>query len=188
MKEIWKDIKGYEGIYQISNLGQVKSLHNKLGQKELIMKQNLKRNGYYQIRLKNNGKQKDYIVHRLVAQAFIDNPMKLPCINHIDENKTNNNVENLEWCTVEYNIAQQFCGSFKITVKGRTIVNSIFFCGKCIQIPSNNLHPVQNVPCGTFSSPLKGHMFHKMGHTVLVRQFIPGSHIYNDTRVNDMCI
>lgn len=101
--EIWKNIKGYEGIYQISNLGRIKSLHNKFGNKELIMKQNLKRNGYYQIRLKRNGTVKDFIIHRLVAEAFIPNPNNYPCVNHIDENKTNNNANNLEWCSILYN-------------------------------------------------------------------------------------
>lgn len=101
--EEWKNIKGYEGIYQISNLGRVKSLHNKFGNKELIMKQNLKRNGYYQIRLKRNGIVKDCSVHRLVAEAFIENPNNYSCVNHIDENKANNYYKNLEWCSVLYN-------------------------------------------------------------------------------------
>lgn len=99
MKEIWKDIKDYEGHYQVSNLSRVKSI--KFG-KEIIMKQNIKR-GYYYVGLLKNGKQKNYLVHRLVAEAFLDNPNNYPCVNHKDEDKLNNNVDNLEWCTASYN-------------------------------------------------------------------------------------
>lgn len=99
--EIWKDVKGFEGVYQISNLGRIKSLHD--AHKNLILKQRLKKNGYLQVRLKKNGTVKDCIVHRLVAQAFLENKNNLPCVNHKDENKQNNCVDNLEWCTVLYN-------------------------------------------------------------------------------------
>ena len=99
MKEIWKDIKDYEGHYQVSNLSRVKSI--KFG-KEIILKQNIRR-GYYYVGLSKNGITKNYFVHRLVAQAFLPNPNNYPCVNHKDENKLNNNVENLEYCSVLYN-------------------------------------------------------------------------------------
>ena len=99
MKEIWKDIKDYEGHYQVSNLSRVKSI--KFG-KEIILKQNIRR-GYYYVCLSKNGIAKNYFVHRLVAQAFIDNTDNLPCVNHKDEDKLNNNVDNLEFCSVLYN-------------------------------------------------------------------------------------
>ena len=99
MKEIWKDIKNYEGHYQVSNLSRVKSI--KFG-KEIILKQNI-RGGYYYVRLYKNGIVKNYFVHRLVAEAFIPNPNNYPCVNHKDENKLNNIIENLEWCSVLYN-------------------------------------------------------------------------------------
>lgn len=107
MIEEWKDIEGYEGIYKISNLGRVKSLsrinpQNKY-QKEIIMKNRLNSNGYLTIKLMKNGKAKIKTLHRLVASAFIPNEYNLPCVNHIDEDRTNNNVENLEWCSYEYN-------------------------------------------------------------------------------------
>lgn len=98
--EIWKDIKGYEGLYQVSNCGRIKSFHKK--ENGAIIKVAVKR-GYYQAGLRKNGLRKFYQVHRLVAQAFIENKDNLPQVNHIDENKLNNNVENLEWCTVSYN-------------------------------------------------------------------------------------
>lgn len=105
MTEEWKDIEGYENLYQVSNLGRVKSLGNGKSNKSKlkIMKTNLNHKGYPMISLCKDGKSKGYSVHRLVAQAFIPNPDNLPQINHKDEDKTNNRVENLEWCTNEYN-------------------------------------------------------------------------------------
>ena len=103
MKEIWKDIKNYEGHYQVSNLSRVKSLNYNHTGKEKILKLNKDKDGYLQVTLCKNNIKKVYKVHRLVAQAFIPNPNNLPQINHKDENKTNNNVDNLEWCDRKYN-------------------------------------------------------------------------------------
>ena len=101
MTEIWRDIEGYKGLYQISNKGRVKSL--KWG-KERILKLHDDGHGYYQIILCNDCVRKTFKLHRLVALAFIPNPNNLPEINHRDENKKNNCVENLEWCDRVYNI------------------------------------------------------------------------------------
>ena len=111
-KEIWKPILGYEGYYEVSSLGRVRSVDRwmyygavyqlKKGQ---IRKQKLTSWGYYSINLSVNGERKHYLVHRLVAEAFIPNPNNLPCVNHKDEDKTNNSVDNLEWCDVAYNNA-----------------------------------------------------------------------------------
>ena len=103
MKEVWKDIQGYEGLYQISSLGNVKSLNYNRTGKECILKYGINTNGYLIVVLSKNGKGKTFAIHRLVAQAFIENPENLPCVNHKDENKTNNCVNNLEWCSYEYN-------------------------------------------------------------------------------------
>lgn len=103
-KQIWKDIEGFEGLYQVSNTGRVRSLNYLHTGKTKVMKQNTDKDGYRNITLKNNNKCKTYFIHRLVALAFIPNPLNLPQVNHIDENKTNNAVWNLEWCTQEYNI------------------------------------------------------------------------------------
>ena len=101
--ETWKNIKGYEGLYQISNKGRVKSLYNKNNKKEKILKPG-ERNEYLCVSLYKNNKKNVYSIHRLVAQAFLPNPDNLPVVNHKDENKLNNNVENLEWCNYGYNI------------------------------------------------------------------------------------
>lgn len=102
MIEIWKDIVGYEGKYQVSNLGNVRSLRVKSrtkyfkGSNLVLFTDKL---GYVCVNLS----RKSYKVHRLVAQAFIPNLNNLPCINHKDENKLNNSVSNLEWCDYSYN-------------------------------------------------------------------------------------
>lgn len=111
MKEIWRDIKGYEGLYQVSNLGKVKSLEKiqifpnggKVVREEKILKTNKTYNGYLNVRLYKNKKVKGFGVHRLVAQEFIDNPKNLPQVNHINCNKTDNKINNLEWCDASYN-------------------------------------------------------------------------------------
>lgn len=115
MKEEWRDIVGYEGLYQVSNLGRVRSLKRttkrfngfkvcefKDGNKILKLTRNNK--GYLTVGLCKEGKEKKYKVHRLVAETFIPNPNKLPEVNHKNEfEKENNNIDNLEWCATKYN-------------------------------------------------------------------------------------
>lgn len=110
-KEIWKCIKGYEGLYQVSNFGRVRSLGRWVKGKNgsirfyrgRILKPGTNTFGYLFVNLFKNNKQKTITIHRLVAEAFIPNTDNLPMINHKDENKQNNNVNNLEWCTSSYN-------------------------------------------------------------------------------------
>lgn len=116
MSEIWMDIKDFEGLYQVSNLGRVRSLdkiilQHKYGaspnlyrRKGKILKQAITKEGYYMVSLFDNNKGKSYLVHRLVATAFILNPNNYRVVNHKDENKLNNNLDNLEWCTDKYNL------------------------------------------------------------------------------------
>lgn len=99
--EEWKTIDGYED-YQVSNFGRVKSLGNNKKRKEKILKP-INNKGYQRVHLCKDGKRKLFRVHRLVAMAFIPNPNNYTEVNHIDECKTNNHVDNLEWCTDEYN-------------------------------------------------------------------------------------
>ena len=116
MSEIFKDVTGYEGLYEVSNEGNVKSLGNDKYRKEKILKPTANSSGYLQVCLYKDGNRKHHHVHRLVANAFIDNPDNLPQVNHKDERPTNNFVfvnedgtvdydkSNLEWCTCGYNI------------------------------------------------------------------------------------
>lgn len=97
--EEWKEVPGYEGLYEVSNTGNVRSLI-----KNKIIKGFINRCGYRLVGLTKNGIFKRFQVHRLVAQAFIPNPDNLPQINHKDENPSNNMVDNLEWCDATYNI------------------------------------------------------------------------------------
>lgn len=98
--EQWKPVKGYEGIYKVSNIGRVNSL--KYG-KEKILKPGKNGSGYLFVYLWKNGKYKMFLVHRLVATAFLPNPEGFEQVNHKDENPSNNCIENLEWCTPKYN-------------------------------------------------------------------------------------
>ena len=104
MEEIFLDIEGFEGLYQVSNLGNVKSLNYNNTKKEKLLKHIINSNGYKRVNLYKNKTRKIYDVHRLVANAFLPNTHNYPCVNHKDECKTNNVVTNLEWCTYKYNL------------------------------------------------------------------------------------
>lgn len=109
--ETWKDIPGFEGIYQVSNLGNVRSLDRSVKRKDgrlvrfrgQALKARVTDDGYLQVQLSNGDNPKTIKVHRLVAEIFIPNPNELPEVNHKDENKTNNAASNLEWCSHGYN-------------------------------------------------------------------------------------
>jgi hypothetical protein len=96
----WRDIEGYEGLYKVSEYGDIMSL--KYGKKK-ILKQISHRDGYLKVNLCKDGQMKTYFIHRLVATAFCEGAGEFPVVNHRDENKANNHYTNLEWCTHEYN-------------------------------------------------------------------------------------
>ena len=112
MSEIWKDIEGYEGKYQVSNLGRVRSLDRKVATVHSAMRTVrgktlapwTDRYGYLHVNLWSECKMLSQSVHRLVAATFIPNPCNMPEVNHKDEDKQNNRADNLEWCSTEYNI------------------------------------------------------------------------------------
>lgn len=106
MNEIWKPVPEFEGRYEVSTEGRVRSWVNNYGNRRnepKILNPRNDRDGYSKVALCNKGKMNNFLVHRLVAMTFIQNPLNLPCINHKDEDKTNNRIDNLEWCDRKYN-------------------------------------------------------------------------------------
>ena len=110
-KEIWKPVVGYEGLYEVSSIGRIRSVDRTVFQqgrnqhyKGCVMTTFMNNSGYKAIRLSKGNKKKGKLVHRLVAEAFLPNPSGFPCVNHKDEVKINNDVDNLEWCSLEYNV------------------------------------------------------------------------------------
>lgn len=133
MQEIWKDIAGYEGLYQVSSFGQVKRVERYYTQlngltgnintkllSELVMKQFEDEDGYFRIQLIKNGLRKKHFVHRLVALNFIPNPENKPEVNHKEGNKKDNRVEMLEWNTTSENQIHAIANKLYVTAKGET--------------------------------------------------------------------
>lgn len=121
MDEQWRQITGYEALYEISNHGRVKRKFKKYAEGKLLKTQ-MDKDGYMTVGLCKNGKKETKRVHRLVAEAFIDNPENLPVVNHKDEIKTNNHFSNLEWCTVKYNTNYGDCIKKRTEKRGISII------------------------------------------------------------------
>lgn len=123
--EIYKDVVGYEGLYQVSNLGNVKRISNyKCVNKKYLDNYTLKPldngKGYYRIKLCKNNLSKRVMLHRIIAEAFIPNPNNYKTINHINGDKKDNRIENLEWCTQSQNVLHAFKNGLKVIPKGDT--------------------------------------------------------------------
>ena len=123
MTEIWKDIVGYEGLYQVSNLGRAKSLTKRYGcciRPEKIIAKVTNRQGYVVFNLRKDGRKKQVFLHRVVASAFVENPFGYPQVNHINGDKEDNRAENLEWCTAKENIHHAFATGLSVAKKGES--------------------------------------------------------------------
>ena len=127
MREEWRDIEGYKGLYQVSNMGRVKSLNYNRTGRERIMKGLDNGHGYLFVQLCKDGKAKNCRINRLVAMAFIPNPDNLPEVNHKDKIRTNNRVDNLEWCTTQYNIEYS---------QGKAVIGISKVSGLILEFPS----------------------------------------------------
>ena len=146
MNEIWRNIDGFENLYQVSNLGRVKSIEkiDSLGhkRKEKILKPITIKGGYLRVVLYKNNKTHRYLIHRLVASAFISNPNNLPEINHINEINNDNRVDNLEWCSREYN--NQYSKNIPVYSINKTTneiayYNSLTDAGKVLNINKSSI-------------------------------------------------
>ena len=147
-----RPVKGYEGLYEIDENGNVYSLSRKK-----YMAQHKMKKGYMRVALCKNGKLKHLLVHRLVAEAFIDNPNNLPQVNHKDENKTNNRKENLEWCDSNYNInygtgRKRAVEKVRVPVIAERLADGKVTEYEGIRVASREL----NVPWQTICAVLKG--------------------------------
>jgi hypothetical protein len=122
MIEIYNWIKGYENLYKVSNYGNVKTYNWRNSKREAILKPAKTKDGYLQVALQKDGKLKSFKVHRLVALTFLDNPENKPQVNHIDCDKTNNKITNLEWVTAKENTAHSIkMGTFSFQSSAKSI-------------------------------------------------------------------
>ena len=142
-KEIWKDIVGYEGLYQVSNFGRVKGLpittcfSSRIKKhKERILTPSIGKRGYYVVVLSKKGKAKTFMLHRIIAKAFIPNEENLPQIDHIDTNKLNNSINNLRWCTAKGNCSNPLTRKHISDATKRNWINGCF-------LNRNNLHYIK---------------------------------------------
>ncbi|AWD92331.1 HNH endonuclease domain protein [Enterococcus phage ZXL] len=161
MKEHWRDIKDYEGLYQVSDLGRVKRCKGSYSRSERILKPQFNNHGYLRVHLYKNNKPTHIRVHRLVAEAFIPNLENKPEVNHLDEDKTNNMVSNLEWCTRNENVNhgtrnKRISKKLKVISKGTKIKAidiangewneycSIRECARQLELDSSNIRKCLN--------------------------------------------
>lgn len=146
MNEVWRDVVGYEGLYQVSNMGNVKSLNYRRAGKERILKQIFNASGYLQVGLYKDSKMKWHITHKLVAEAFIENPDNKPRICHINTLRADNRAENLCWASqkeILNNAAAKGRAGGRVAIKvfcDGTIYNSIAECAEHYGVNKNTMY------------------------------------------------
>lgn len=142
-----KDIRGYEGLYVITDSGAIISLNYRRTGKSKELKQMTDKQGYKKVSLGKEGKLTQFFVHRLVAEHFLENPHDLPQVNHIDEDKSNNTVNNLEWCTSSYNVNfgtrnlrdKLKQGKKVVCIENGTVYPSIREASKCLGLDRSDI-------------------------------------------------
>lgn len=163
--EIWKDVAEYEGLYEVSNKGNIRGVARKdpLGRnrKGRMLKPGYTSRGYLQVALSKNGKSKTRTVHRLVAEAFIPNPNGLPQVNHRDEDKDNNNVENLEWCDPKYNINYGTGSERASQARSKKVKATNIITGEVLTF--NSAKEAEKKGYHNVSAPCRG-VYHTGGH------------------------
>lgn len=149
---VWKDIEGYEGLYQVSDTGEVRGLDRKTTGnrhrtiKGTVLKKGKTTTGYWLVVLSKDGKSKTHKVHRLVAKAFIENPLGKPNVNHIDNNPLNNNVSNLEWCTQSENVAHAYrIGAHKKRPMPNVATDEVLAAIMAEYIPYDRQHSIRAI-------------------------------------------
>lgn len=157
MKEIWKDIDGFAGKYQVSNRGRFKIFNYMNTGKTEVTTGFIDSCGYKSVCLSNNGENQQVKLHRLVAKYFIPNPGNLPEVNHKDEDKTNNCIENLEWCTSKYN-CNYGTRNIRMGAKhGKPLIGISKFSGLVVEFDSTReAHRVTGINQGSISACCRG--------------------------------
>lgn len=180
MNEIWKDISGYAGIYQISSLGRVKSLSrisNNRTLSEKLLTPSLSNSGYAWICLSNNKDKKHFFIHRIIAQSFIPNPMNKMQVNHIDGVKTNNSIDNLEWVTNSENQKHAYKNNLNSVSELQKKRTSKAKSSSVIDTESNTIYSsireafkTVSIPYSTLCTMLRGEMENKTSLKFLIRR------------------
>ena len=177
-QETWKDVVGYEGFYKISNKGNVKSVErlDSIGRKcgGLTLRAREHKHGYLHVSLYKNNKNKNKLIHRLVSEAFIPNPNLFLEVNHIDENKKNNEIANLEWCDTKYNVNYgtrnaRVGNKLSKKVKAVNVIN-----GEVIRFNSTSEARKNGYSGGNVSSACRGDFRNGKGN------LIGNGHLYKD--------
>ncbi|HEY1869973.1 MAG TPA: NUMOD4 domain-containing protein [Chitinophagaceae bacterium] len=147
----WKAIKGYEDLYEINEQGEIRSLHKRNYYR--LLSQRIDAGGYITVRLSRKGTSNTCYVHRLLAQAFIENPQDKPYVNHLDGNPLNNNLENLEWCTHSENIKHAYSLGLIKNIKEKPVIDIVYR----IWMPNARIAAqFFSIPYGTLKNYLNG--------------------------------